>query len=259
MRLYTYERIDSTNVEAKRLWDQRRAEGQAEAFAVCAKQQTAGLGRSGRTWLSPPEGLWMSVVWPMRQDPARYEAAPLIVGLASADAIEAATGLACQIKWPNDLLVHGRKLAGILCQAEITGDGSTGNDAIIAGIGINGNFTIESLGDGLRHPPTTLQHELGHAVNLDTLCRQVCTSTQNRLEEFEQTGLAATLTGVRQKLAWLGHEVRLTDTDGGLRAAGTFTGLDERGHVLIVSGDTTHALAIGEMSLTFRMAEAGAK
>jgi len=238
VRLYAYEQIDSTNLEARRLWDQQRTRGEVVPFAVRAVQQTAGIGRSGRTWLSPRDGLWMSVVWPMRQEPMHYEAAPLVVGLASAEAIEAVTGLQCQIKWPNDLLINGRKLAGILCQAEIEGDGLKGNGAIVAGIGINGNFTIGTLGEGLRQPPTTLQHELGHAAD---------------------SGLSGTLQGVRQRLAWQGQEVRLTDTDGGLRAAGRLAGLDDRGHVLIESDNNTQALAIGEMYLTFQRAQAGTK
>lgn len=110
-------------------------QGAGHGTAIAAREQTAGRGTRGRTWHSPTGGLWMSVIC-RPADPAAAECLSIRVGLAAAKAIE----LVCPgipplaIKWPNDLMLDGRKLGGILCEARWTG----GHLAwIVAGIGLN--------------------------------------------------------------------------------------------------------------------------
>lgn len=125
-RLEVHERIGSTNDRAREL-----AEAGADPFTtVIAEEQSAGRGRDGRRWESPPSsGLWMSVVAP-GQDAFGRLLVPLRVGLAVCRAIErAAPGVRAGIKWPNDVQVEGRKLSGILCEA--------GAGAVVIGVGIN--------------------------------------------------------------------------------------------------------------------------
>jgi BirA family biotin operon repressor/biotin-[acetyl-CoA-carboxylase] ligase len=131
------------------------AAGFAEAGAphgtvVLADEQVAGVGRFGRTWLSPPgTGIYCSILLRLKLPAASTPIASLLVGLAAADAIQKTTNLLCDLRWPNDVLVDERKVAGILTQLI--------GDSVIAGIGINVNqLTFPS---DLRTPATSLRME----------------------------------------------------------------------------------------------------
>ncbi|MSR37172.1 MAG: biotin--[acetyl-CoA-carboxylase] ligase [Gemmatimonadetes bacterium] len=125
-RLEVHDVIGSTNDRAREL-----AEAGAEPFTVViAEEQTAGRGREGRRWESPPRsGLWMSVVAPLLEATAR-PLLPLRAGLAACRAVEsAAPGVRAGLKWPNDVLIGGLKVGGILCEG--------GPSAVVIGIGVN--------------------------------------------------------------------------------------------------------------------------
>jgi BirA family biotin operon repressor/biotin-[acetyl-CoA-carboxylase] ligase len=114
---------------------QAARDGAAEGLAVVAGQQTAGKGRSGRSWWSPPSGgIYLSLL--LRPDlPGDLVSwTTMALGLGAAEAIEAECGLHADIKWPNDLQLHGRKLAGVLAEGAFTGNRL---DYIVAGIGLN--------------------------------------------------------------------------------------------------------------------------
>jgi BirA family biotin operon repressor/biotin-[acetyl-CoA-carboxylase] ligase len=109
------------------------AEGAAEGTVVVAGEQTTGRGSRGRTWRSPPGGLWLSTLY-RPQAPTGAELLSLRIGLAVADAIESGSGVRLAIKWPNDLMLEDRKLGGILCEARWHGERL---GWIVAGIGLN--------------------------------------------------------------------------------------------------------------------------
>ncbi|MGH9640485.1 MAG: biotin--[acetyl-CoA-carboxylase] ligase, partial [Bryobacteraceae bacterium] len=143
--------IASTMNEAARLAEA----GAPHGTVVLADQQTAGVGRMGRSWHSPPDrGIYCSVVLRLPLPPASLPVAMLVLGLATAEAIQASTQLACDLRWPNDVLVRERKVAGILAQFI--------ESCIVAGIGINVNH--ESLPPDLRTPATSLRMESGGRI-----------------------------------------------------------------------------------------------
>ena len=128
--LEVHARLGSTNDRARRI-----ARAGAPSFSVViADEQTRGRGRQGRRWLSPPHaGLWMSVVLAGR--PSRHATVPLLTGIAAARAIEdVCPDLRAEIEWPNDLVVGGRKVGGILCESW---DNGAGNRGMAIGTGIN--------------------------------------------------------------------------------------------------------------------------
>jgi BirA family biotin operon repressor/biotin-[acetyl-CoA-carboxylase] ligase len=125
-RLDWYVTLDSTQLEAQRL----AGHGAPDRTVILAEEQTAGMGRLGRTWLSEPgKGLYLSTILRMPVTAAQLPVFTLALGLAAKQAIEQTGEIACDLRWPNDVLCGGRKLCGILCQIH---DG-----AVIAGIGIN--------------------------------------------------------------------------------------------------------------------------
>jgi BirA family transcriptional regulator, biotin operon repressor / biotin---[acetyl-CoA-carboxylase] ligase len=147
---------ESTNDVAK---DRAAAGGLKPTGLVVAETQTGGRGRFGRRWLSPPGGIWISLVLRPRIPAAAAGGAALLAATAAAQAIAAVTGLTASIKWPNDILIRDRKVCGILIEmaAEI---GRV--DYLVIGAGINANFSAAEL-HGL--PATTLQSETGRPVD----------------------------------------------------------------------------------------------
>ncbi|MBI5034051.1 MAG: biotin--[acetyl-CoA-carboxylase] ligase [Chloroflexi bacterium] len=138
-RIVYYERIGSTNDVAKQLADA----GEAEGTLVIADEQTAGRGRLKRTWIAPPRSsILMSLVLRPELAPAQATRVTMAVALGACDAIRAETNLNAQIKWPNDILIDGKKCAGILSESGIIGDKL---EYVVPGLGVNVNFAISDI------------------------------------------------------------------------------------------------------------------
>src|SRR5436305_1553339 len=150
--LHYFPTVGSTMIEASRL----TREGAPHGTVVVAEQQTAGMGRVGRSWTSEPEvGIYCSVILRLPLPQEQFPIVSLLLGLASVEAIQNSTGIACDLRWPNDVLVDGRKVAGVL--AHMT------ENCIIGGIGINVNNT--SFEPNLRTPATSLRIAAGREVS----------------------------------------------------------------------------------------------
>ncbi|HUI40644.1 MAG TPA: biotin--[acetyl-CoA-carboxylase] ligase [Terriglobia bacterium] len=152
-KIVHYFRIDSTNKVALRL----AAEGAAHGTVVLAEEQTAGRGRFGRTWYSErSSGIYASVILRPPLAPAVAPALTLMAGVAAQAAVERSTGLTPDIRWPNDLLLNGKKLCGILTEMSAEIDRL---HAVVIGIGINVNH--RAIPDELREIATSLRLEGG--------------------------------------------------------------------------------------------------
>src|SRR3989304_5902394 len=135
-------------------------EGAVEGTAVIAEEQTAGRGRLGRSWVSPAgRNIYVTIV--LRPDLARLRILGMAAPLAVARAVESAAGLSAPLKWPNDVLVSGRKLSGVLIDSELYG-----GDAryALVGIGVNVNFDIEEDSE-IASIATSIKREAGHPVS----------------------------------------------------------------------------------------------
>jgi BirA family biotin operon repressor/biotin-[acetyl-CoA-carboxylase] ligase len=219
--------------EASRL----AAAGCASGTAVIAEEQTAGVGRLQRPWHSELEsGLYVSVV--LRPSLAT-DALPLItmaLGLATADAIAKSTGLICDLRWPNDVLVHDKKCAGILTEL----DGA----AVIAGIGINVNhsrFPAE-----LNEIATSLRIASGNAQSRESILAELLPAIDTFCAILQQKGNQAILEMFSEASSYVrGRRVQvdrcdsvLEGTTAGLTPSGFLIVLDDRGqeHVIIAGG-----------------------
>ena len=147
-RLAALDMIDSTNSEAQR----RAAAGAPAGTLIWARQQTAGRGRRGRAWQTPPGNLCFSLLLRPAVTPAVAATLGFVAGLALATAIDQLlpAGRRSELKWPNDLLVEGRKLAGILLEAGASGPSRL--DHLILGIGVN----VVAYPTDLPYPATSL-------------------------------------------------------------------------------------------------------
>lgn len=164
--LYYFKTIDSTNLFAKKLVK----EGIEEGVVVVTDVQSSGRGRKNRTWSSPKGGLWFSIVLYPNIPPQRGMLVTMVSSVAVVHGIEETTGLTPEIKWPNDLLINGRKVCGILTELEAEMDRI---NYTVVGIGINVNNQLEKE---LQKTATTLKQEIGARVSRVELLRSILKS-----------------------------------------------------------------------------------
>lgn len=208
---------------------------------VVADHQSAGRGRRGHTWFSPPgSGLYVSVVLApatARVDPPRATMLlTLAAGVAIAEGVEAATGLAADLKWPNDLLVSGKKLCGILAE----GSGET----VVLGYGIN--VLDSAFPPELRDRATSLQTELGRIVKRETVLDETLAALSRRYDDLVDGRFDAILDAWRRRAPRAsGARVTWTTIEGTL--SGITAGIDDRGALLVRVEDRVERIVSGEL------------
>jgi BirA family biotin operon repressor/biotin-[acetyl-CoA-carboxylase] ligase len=148
---------------------------------VATEEQTAGRGRLGRSWFAAPgTSLLFSINLRPSVPTHRLPELSIVAGLSCADAIRDVTGLTPDIKLPNDLLVDGHKLAGILAEAR--------DDRVVLGVGINVNTSKEDLPDGVDTEPTSLRAELGAPVDRARLLAAILLELERRYDAWNREG-----------------------------------------------------------------------
>jgi BirA family biotin operon repressor/biotin-[acetyl-CoA-carboxylase] ligase len=168
-----FDSIDSTNLEAMR---QAKA-GAEEGLCIIAREQTRGRGRLERSWHSPKDaGLYFSIVLRPSFEIGRWPLISLVAALAVSDAIASVCRLAVDIKWPNDICVEQRKLAGILAETVETSDGT----AVVLGIGIN--LTSDSFPPDLNDLATSLKSVTNAQINRELLIAKLIQALGARYE-----------------------------------------------------------------------------
>lgn len=199
-RIHAYDVADSTMEIAHRL----AASGEPEGSVVFAEGQGYGRGRMGRSWISPKgKGIYCSVILRPPLQLTEIPKITLMAAVAAARAVEAGTGIKPEIKWPNDLLVGGRKLAGIL--TELNAELNRVN-YVVLGIGMN----VNTPADKLPAHGTSLARELGEKVNRLDLARQLLAQLDRAYAQFLKEGMAPVLEAWRGFAGFLGRRVRVT-------------------------------------------------
>jgi BirA family transcriptional regulator, biotin operon repressor / biotin---[acetyl-CoA-carboxylase] ligase len=231
-----FDTIGSTNDVALAL----AAEGGGEGAIVLADQQTAGRGRHGRTWFSPPgNGLYVSIVLKPTRRLLDHGAGllTLAAGVALAEAVEAATGLRADIKWPNDLLVGRRKLAGILAETAPFG-------TVVLGYGIN--VGCKSYPPALVDRVTSLESELGRPIDRATLCVEALASVSARYRDLLSDRFDTILDAWRSRSP-TGTGARVTWSTPHGRLSGVTMGIDRRGALIVKVAGRTECILGGEV------------
>ncbi len=232
-RLIARDEVGSTNDEARALV----AAGVQHGTVVWAESQTAGRGRLGRDWVSPPGNLYCSIILRPKIEAARMAEISFVSALAVRDAVrsELPADTPIQFKWPNDVLAAGRKVAGILVEAEKLPDED--RTALIVGIGVN----IVSAPRETDYPATCIS-AIGRAPRVARVLTSLVAALDRRVELWTRGGFAA----IRQE--WMDHAYgvggQVTASSG---ISGTFTGLDETGAIIIASKGERHRLVSGSV------------
>lgn len=231
----------STNQDAFRLAE----EGAVEGTVVLADRQTAGKGRLGRQWASPGGvNLYLSVV--LRPELPPYEAPQLtfLSAVAVARAIEDETGLKPAIKWPNDLLLGGHKIAGLLNEMNAETDRI---GFVILGIGVNLNMAADQFPADLRTPATSLKLALGRPVERNRFAARLLAALDDEYARFRRAGFGPVREAWSQRCNAYGRQVSVEVA--GKLLVGDFSGIDHDGALLVgrldgrcervMSGDVT--------------------
>jgi len=233
---------DSTNIQARAL----ARNGAPEGTLVVAEAQSAGRGRKGRSWLARPgEGILFSLILRPDMEPSRAALITLMTAVSVAEALIRETNIDARIKWPNDILVGGKKLAGILTEMSMELDAV---DYVITGLGLNVNTPAEAFADEIRDIATSVMAEASAPCSRVALLRAILSRFETHYETLSTRGPESILTrwkelsdivGRRVRVSMMREEIEGVVTD--INADGVLLLTNEAGESLrILSGDVTY-------------------
>ncbi|MBM7062702.1 bifunctional biotin--[acetyl-CoA-carboxylase] ligase/biotin operon repressor BirA [Pseudomonas sp. UL073] len=240
--LRLHERVDSTNAEALR----SLSGGTQSPVVVLAESQTAGRGRRGRDWVSPfAENLYYSLVFRLENGAAQLEGLSLVVGLAVLQSLRELGVSSAGLKWPNDILVNGKKIAGILL--ELTGDPADVCHVVV-GIGINAN--MRATDEAIDQPWTSVALELGALCDRTALVTVLNRRLGECLRLHREKGFSALRAEWEANHLWQGCSAVLTS--GAQCIEGRVLGIDNQGALRLETNDGERHYSGGELSLRLR-------
>jgi len=237
--LRVLENTDSTNAEALRLL----SSGSPPPFVVLAETQTSGRGRRGREWVSPPaQNLYYTLALTITGGPQRLSGLSLVVGLAVMHVLRQLGVERAGVKWPNDIYVDGKKIAGILL--ELTGDPADVCHVVI-GVGINVNMIADAVEIGQAW--TSMRVESGNLVDRNELARVLSRSLQHYLNRHTDEGFSGLRAEWESNNIWRGQRCCLST--GSRHIKGLVLGVDEQGALRLMVDGQESRFSGGELSL----------
>jgi BirA family biotin operon repressor/biotin-[acetyl-CoA-carboxylase] ligase len=231
--------VDSTNTRS----EAELSAGRETPFFVTADTQTAGRGRRGRVWHSPPHrNLYLSVALRPSLPPSRLQTITLWLGLRMCLFLRDTYGLPVLVKWPNDLMLHGRKIAGMLTEARV--DSESTRD-LVFGMGLNVNYSESDFPPDIAAVAGSLSQNLGHGLSLSRLAHAVVLHLAEALQDFLEDQFADELARLWPEFDFLRGQRVQTDL-----ASGTAIGITSSGSLRVQRDDGSIAiLHSGEVSL----------
>lgn len=234
--------IDSTNNYAKRVAEA----GAPEGTLIIGDEQTAGKGRSGRVWKTPP-GCAIAFTLVLRPDLPlnRISMVTLVMGMAVAEAFRKLYSMDVGIKWPNDVVTRGRKLCGILTEMSAEMERIC---YLVVGVGINAN--VKEFPDDLKETATSAAIELGHDVNRAELIAEVMACFERDYDKFLASGDLSNLQETYNSML-LNKDRAVRVLEPGHEYSGTALGIDIDGELLVRRDDTSEVVKVyaGEVSV----------
>ncbi len=248
-RIDLHTAVDSTNTTAF----EASGAGAPDGTVIVADAQRAGRGRLGRSWNSPPgRNLYLSIVLGAPFPRQTVAALPFLAAVALRDAIRDLTGLDAATKWPNDVIINGRKVGGILVEARERGSQTT---VAVVGIGVNVNWPRRSMPADLRPTATSIQTEQGRAVSRPRLLVTLLNRFDAGYERLRRQGSGPLLEDWSRTCITLGRRVTIESPSGIITA--TAVAVDPSGRLMIrrpdgsttaVTADAVVRPAIGDLT-----------
>jgi BirA family biotin operon repressor/biotin-[acetyl-CoA-carboxylase] ligase len=241
-RIYLHEKVDSTNAEALRLLNA----GACAPLIVLAEQQSSGRGRRGRKWVSPfAENLYYSLAWPVAGGARQLQGLSLVVGLAVLKILRSFGVMGAGLKWPNDILVNGHKIAGVLL--ELVGD-LADLCHVVVGVGVNVNMITTD--DDIDQSWTSMALVSGCVFDRNIFVRELNSALAEYLMRHQRLGFAAFMSEWEQNDICSGCVVTLTTAAA--EETGVACGVDETGALILLVDGKPKVFSGGEISLRLR-------
>jgi BirA family biotin operon repressor/biotin-[acetyl-CoA-carboxylase] ligase len=238
-KVYSYRKVGSTNLLGFRLAET----GAEEGTIIVADEQSKGKGRMGRSWYSPPGlGVWMSLI--LRPDIPPFKASGLSIcaGLALAWTIQEMTGIEAKIKWPNDCLIDGKKVGGILLELSAELDRT---NFVIVGIGVNVNHSPKDFPKNLAQTATSIRIKLGKEVSRLALLTSFLEKFEKIYLDFRKNGLSLHREMMKSFSSLLGRKVSLKF--GKEKIEGMAENIDDNGSLVIKTQKGEKVVRAGEV------------
>lgn len=221
-----FKETESTNIIAREI-----AGSVEEGTVVIAESQTGGRGRMGRKWISPEGGIWLSIIVKPKIQPLYASRITFLAGVSVAKTIRS-YGLQAKIKWPNDVLINGKKVCGILTEIEAEIDLI---DFCVVGIGIDANVDTESFPDEAKETSTSLKKELGSGINRVEFVQKLLEEFESLYLKFQKDGFSPILEEWRNMSATIGEWVKITTQARTIY--GEAIGVDSEGALVLETGE----------------------
>ncbi|KPV62829.1 MAG: putative biotin ligase [Candidatus Bathyarchaeota archaeon BA1] len=239
--LFHFTETTSTNDVAKEL----AAKGAREGTVIISESQSLGRGRLGREWVSPRGGIWFSVILRPKITPKDAPKLTFTAAVVVAKTIRKMLKLNAEIKWPNDVLINGRKVCGILTETSIKGGTM---DFAIVGVGINANVDVGSFPSYLRNSVTSLKEELEGEVDREKFLRSLLGELESYYNTFRRGDFDMILREWRGLSSFLGTHVEIVSFDE--KFGGWAMDVDSEGALIIKLNDgTTRRVVSGDVTL----------
>jgi BirA family biotin operon repressor/biotin-[acetyl-CoA-carboxylase] ligase len=241
-QIHYFEEVESTQNIARNL----AAEGAPHGTVVIAETQSAGRGRMGRGWHSPPGvNLYTTIILRPRLTMAEVPRLSLVAGVAAAEALEEVAPDIVQLKWPNDVWLNGRKAGGII--AEAVTDRAQRLDSVLLGIGLNLNLAKDDVPEEIRERAISVLIATGHRCDRVAVANSLFTRLNIRYDENVTQGFAVVRPAWERYSGLSGK--RVTVVDAGTREEGIVKGIDTDGALLLETSSGVRRIIAGDVTL----------
>lgn len=237
--LLTYDVLDSTNAEGRRL----AGAGASHGAVIWAKKQTAGRGRMGREWVSSEGNLFATVLLSPPVELAKCSQLSFVAALAVADTLEGIVAESAKVrcKWPNDVLVSGKKIAGVLLESFTSKEIVSERQWVAVGIGIN----VDNFPEHVLFPATSLRASGVELISAKIVLSRLIHHFIGRYDQWNVEGFSSIRKDWQEKAYHINDTVEVIV--GEERLSGTFAGIDEEGQLLLRNGKTSRAILAGDV------------
>ena len=241
-KVFYFDSIDSTQNQALKMANESKNNG----TIVIAEKQTGGRGRSGRKWVSPKGGIWFSIILHPKFDISNTTLFPIASSLALSNAIEKTCRISTELKWPNDLTIKGKKLAGMLVDASFE---SNRIENLILGVGINFEVDTKEIDKILRKTPnyygvSSLNEQKNKCKPIE-LIQSFLSELEQVYEELNNNKTNKIILEWTKKSSTIGKKIEIDTNDG--KVTGEAIKIDYDGGLLIKNKGKTHKVIAGDV------------
>ena len=239
---YYFDSIDSTQSQAMKMINESKKEG----TIIIAEKQTGGRGRSGRQWISPKGGIWFSIILHPKFDISNTTLFPIASSLALSIAIQKTCKISTELKWPNDLTIKGKKLAGMLIDASFE---SNKIENLVLGVGINFNVNVKEIEKVLKKTPnfygvSSLNDQKNKTSQIE-LIQSFLLELEKVYEELNNNQIKKIIIEWTKRSSTIGKKVEMNTLNG--KISGKAIKIDEDGGLIIKDKDKTNKVFAGDI------------